>query len=328
MTALIQQPYTKVTLQSQFKRLIALLFVIAALLRIDLALHPGLWADEIFSLAMATGHSLEHPANEANPALGDYAESKDPQPASIFRRYMEHDSPPAEFGRVIRAVQLSDTSPPFYYLALNLWTRILGTSDAALRLFSTVFAIACFPLLYSLGLQLGDKTTAGAACFLFTASPLAIYYSAEGRMYALLWFLALLLTWSSLALYKRGPSPHLLSLWVASAAAGLLTHYFFAFVFGACAGWMLLHFKKGHRVHVAGLLATTTLILLPWYYQLPRTLSRWRVTGQWLQHSIAWRDAFMNAAYCFGATTPPQGLGADPGEKTLSPSAYARVSSF
>src|SRR5215813_6017914 len=132
MIALIEQSYTKLTVRSQFKLLVAVLFVIAALLRIDLALRPGLWADEVFSLAMATGHSLEHPADEANPALGDYEESRDPRPASIIRRYMEHDSPPAEFRRVIRAVQLSDTSPPFYYLALNLWTRIVGTSDAGL----------------------------------------------------------------------------------------------------------------------------------------------------------------------------------------------------
>src|SRR2546427_11726189 len=46
-----------------------LLVSAATLLRLLLALHPGLWADEVFSLAMATGHSLEHPANAANPAL-------------------------------------------------------------------------------------------------------------------------------------------------------------------------------------------------------------------------------------------------------------------
>ena len=72
-----------------------LLVLVAALLRIVLALHPGLWSDEIFSLAMATGHSLEHPANEANPALGDYVESRDPKPPSTFRRYAEHDASPA-----------------------------------------------------------------------------------------------------------------------------------------------------------------------------------------------------------------------------------------
>src|SRR5215470_7892696 len=102
---------------------------VAALLRIGLALHPGLWSDEIFSLAMATGHSLEHPAEEANQALGDYVEPLDPQPPSTFRRYMQHEESPAGPRRVMRAVLLSDTSPPLYYLILNLWSRVAGTSD-------------------------------------------------------------------------------------------------------------------------------------------------------------------------------------------------------
>ena len=38
-----------------------LLLAVAAFLRIILAFQPGIWGDEIFSLAMATGHSLEPP---------------------------------------------------------------------------------------------------------------------------------------------------------------------------------------------------------------------------------------------------------------------------
>ena len=48
-----------------------LLLLPAALIRFGLAERQGLWADEIFSLALATGHSVEHPATAANAALGD-----------------------------------------------------------------------------------------------------------------------------------------------------------------------------------------------------------------------------------------------------------------
>ena len=44
-------------------------FALTALLRIGVAGQSGLWGDEIFSLAMATGHSLEHPAAAANTTL-------------------------------------------------------------------------------------------------------------------------------------------------------------------------------------------------------------------------------------------------------------------
>ena len=47
---------------------------IATLLPIYLAGRSGLRPDELFSLAMATGHSLEHPADVANPSLGDFVQ--------------------------------------------------------------------------------------------------------------------------------------------------------------------------------------------------------------------------------------------------------------
>ena len=60
------------------------LLVAAAVFRIGLAARPGLWGDEIFSLAMATGHSLEHPAAEADTTLGDYVEAPDPLPPAVY----------------------------------------------------------------------------------------------------------------------------------------------------------------------------------------------------------------------------------------------------
>jgi len=56
------------------------LFAVAALLRIGLVTRSGLWGDEVFSLAIATGHSLEHPAAAARPELGDFVEPNHPVP--------------------------------------------------------------------------------------------------------------------------------------------------------------------------------------------------------------------------------------------------------
>ena len=160
---------------------------LATCARITLALRSGLWADEIFSLAMATGHSLEHPASAAKPALGDFNEPPSAQPPSEFRRYCQHDHPPAGPKRVIRAVFLSDTNPPLYYFLLNIWTRAAGTGDHALRLFSTFWSLVCFPLIWFMGHRIEGKKTAWVACILFAFSPAALYYSTEGRMYSMLW---------------------------------------------------------------------------------------------------------------------------------------------
>ena len=127
--------------------LLLAVFAVAALVRLGLTEWHSLWADEVFSLAIATGHSLEHPAATADPALGDFVEPEGPVHAEEFKRYLAHDDPPASPARVVRAVLLSDTNPPLYYLLLYGWTLVSGTSDVALRLFSTAWSLACLPLL-------------------------------------------------------------------------------------------------------------------------------------------------------------------------------------
>jgi hypothetical protein len=260
-----------------------IIWTAAAVLRIAIALQPGLWCDEVFSLAMATGHSLEHPAANADPARGDYVEPKDAVPAAEFRRYVAHDASPAGPARVIDAVRRSDTSPPFYYLALDWWLRAAGSSDAALRLFSTACALAALPLLWSLAREMGGTRVAVLAALLFTLAPPALYYSVEGRMYALTWLLGLGLARCSLTLARRGPRPDLLAAWVAIAAAGLLTHYFVGFVWLACVAWLWLYGPpRLRRTTLAAMACGVGVLLLPWYAGLPAALAAWRVTGTWL----------------------------------------------
>ena len=208
------------------------IFILAAGVRVSLAGRHCLWVDELFSLAIATGHSLEHPATAAKPELGDFVESEHAVPAEELSRYLKHDNPPAGIGRVLRAVLLSDTSPPFYYVCLYWWTRCLGTSDMALRLFSTTCSLACLPFIAGISDQVAGRKAALSACALFAFSPVSIFYSTEGRMYALLWLCVLAVIWASLGLRRKGGMISAI-LWVLVSAAGFLTHYFFAFVWGA-----------------------------------------------------------------------------------------------
>lgn len=271
--------------------LVVALVLAGAGLRVAAALRPGLWADEIFSLALATGHSLEHSAAKANPKLGDYVEPREAQLPAAFDRYTRHEQPPAGIRRVTRAVLLSDTNPPLYYLLLNRWTRLFGTSDAALRLFSVWWAVLTLPLLWLLGRELGSRRVAWTACLLFSVSPVAIYYSTEGRMYALVGFLAAALAWLTLQLSHRQRRPWLAALWGLVGVAGLLTHYFFAFVWLACAAWLWLYGRRIPRRRIAALAGITLLAVLPWYIEVPASLAHWRISGNWLDGELAWRHA-------------------------------------
>jgi hypothetical protein len=162
---------------------VGLLLLMMAVLQVGLALRPSLWADEIFSLAMATGHSVEHPATKARPDWGDFVESAAPVSTDELRQYVEDRPPVAGFGRVLRAVELSDTSPPLYYLLLRAWTRLTGVSDLALRSFSILCSAVCLILLSALGREIAEPRAGWIAAGLFVVAPMSLYYSTEGLMY-------------------------------------------------------------------------------------------------------------------------------------------------
>lgn len=258
------------------------LIVIMGVLQFALAQRHSLWADEFFSLAMATGHSLEHRAADAQPQLGDFVEPQTPVPAAEFRRYLQQENPPATPARVIRAVLLSDTSPPLYYLLLQGWTLIFGTSDLDLRLFSVSFSIASVPLIAALAYRIGGSRAVVASCILFAFSPLVLYYATEGRMYSLLIFLALATALVSLFLQERGCHVGYCLLWVALSAAGFLTHYFFIFPWLANVAFLLLQPGKLQRRWLLVCILATALIILPWVWAAAGTFNNWKVTQGWL----------------------------------------------
>ena len=245
-------------------------------------MHQPLWADELFSLAMTTGHSLEHSPSQAQGALGDYVEAPEPLPARDYRRYLEHERPPAGPSRIVRAILLSDTSPPFYYLLLSGWTRAVGTGDLALHLFSVACALACMPLMWLVAGRIGGRSAALVACILFAVSPQCLHYSNEGRMYSLTWLLGLGVAWLSLNIHQYGHRTSLLVPWILSSATGLLTHYFFAFGLAAFGMWLLLYPGRCRRAAVVGSALAVILVVAPWYVNLPQSLSSWRITQDWL----------------------------------------------
>jgi hypothetical protein len=271
---------------------ILLVIGLAALARIALADRQTLSVDEVFSLAMATGHSLEHPAAVADVRQGDWVELPSAVPAEHYRRYLEHEDPPAGIGRVIRSVRLSDTSPPLYYVLLHVWTRAFGTGDAALRLLSTVWALSLFPLLIYLARRVGGQPAVLPACILFAVSPTALAYSTEGRMYALVWFLTAALMVLTLEVARHGRRGTLL-LWIVTGAAGLLTHYFFLFVWFACVAWLAIDRARWRRPALWTAVLATGLIVVPWYATVPDSLGQWRVTSGWLDGTPEPRKAVM-----------------------------------
>jgi hypothetical protein len=90
----------------------------------------------------------------------------------------------------------------------------------------------------------------------------------------------LALAWLSLRLSQDG-RPLFAALWVMTGVAGLLTHYFFAFVWLASVAWLWIDRPPARR-RAVGAACATVLAVLPWYVEVPASLGRWRVSGDWL----------------------------------------------
>lgn len=88
------------------------------------------------------------------------------------------------------AYALADYQPPLYhYLALG-FTKLFGYSEIALRLPSLLSGIAVIYFVKSIGEHLGGKRVGYLAGLLAATNPLLIYYSQEGRTYAMTAMLA------------------------------------------------------------------------------------------------------------------------------------------
>ncbi len=76
---------------------------------------------------------------------------------------------------------------PLFYLLLRWWLRLAGQSEFGLRFFSVFFGVLTIPLIYNLARRLFPSLPGVAlvAALLASTSPYLVWYSQEGKMYAL-----------------------------------------------------------------------------------------------------------------------------------------------
>ena len=84
---------------------------------------------------------------------------------------------------------LADYQPPLYHLLGYLTTQVFGYSEVALRLPSLIAGVLTVYFVTKIGQEIGSKKTGFIAGLLAATNPLLIYYSQEGRTYALTTFL-------------------------------------------------------------------------------------------------------------------------------------------
>lgn len=85
----------------------------------------------------------------------------------------------------LRAALERDGAPPLYYVLLHGWIALFGDSTMAVRTLSGVISVATLPLAFLAGRQVGGRPLAWVTLLVVAASPHAIRYSTEARMYGL-----------------------------------------------------------------------------------------------------------------------------------------------
>lgn len=134
-------------------------------------------------------------------------------------------------------LSLKDCHPPLYYFILHFWISVFGYSENSTRALSFTFYCLMLPAVYALARHYLPRRSALYAVCLAACSPLALGHANNVRMYSLLGLFSALIL---LTIVKRC-SPFLIAL---VGVAGLLTQYWFAFVFAAGGVLALLFYRQ------------------------------------------------------------------------------------
>jgi len=94
----------------------------------------------------------------------------------------------------IPGILRQDGSPPLYYLVLNVWMSIFGSSEPATHILSLGFALATIPAGLWAGWSLFGRRVGWILAALMALNPYLGYYANETRMYTMVVLLGLLAT--------------------------------------------------------------------------------------------------------------------------------------
>ena len=185
----------------------------------------------------------------------------------------------------LRGALRVDGAPPLYYFLLHFWIRVFGEGDLAVRSMSGVVSVATLPAAYLAGRRVGGSRVGWFAVLLLAASPYAIRYATEARMYALIMFLVL---WGYLVVRRALEQPSFARLAVVTVIAALLLYtqywsWYLIIVVGGIvivAAWRASSIESRRAARaVAIALAIGAIAYVPWLttlsYQIGHTGTPW-----------------------------------------------------
>jgi mannosyltransferase len=176
-----------------------------------------------------------------------------------------------------------DGAPPLYYLVLNLWISLFGSSEAATHTLSLLFALAVVPAALWAGWSLFGRRTGWICAGLAAINPYLASYANESRMYTLVALLVMIVAATFLHAFVFGNRRYL-PVFVVALTLLLYTHNWGIFIVlatGAAVIPCAVIRGEGRRTMVDGALAfgLVALLYLPWVptllYQVSHNPNPW-----------------------------------------------------
>lgn len=157
----------------------------------------------------------------------------------------------------------SESTPPLYYVAAWVWVRVVGAGETGLRSLSAVVGTATVPVVYFAARSLTTLRAALLAALFVALSPILVWFSQEGRAYALFVFLSAL----SVLFFARTLARYSaldLAGWSVSSALALTAHYFAGLLVAIEAVWLIQGVRRPRALALAvAPVAVVGIALLP-----------------------------------------------------------------
>ncbi|MCB0044586.1 MAG: glycosyltransferase family 39 protein [Caldilineaceae bacterium] len=169
-----------------------------------------------------------------------------------------------------------------YFLMLRPWLRMVGSSEFALRFPSVLFGALAIPLIWQVTRRLipGQKLPPITAALFLMLNPYHLWYSQEGKMYAIITALALLAAWCWLQGMEKGGWRPWTGYWITVTLA-MYTHLLMILIIPLHLFWFVIAWPRSKR-HWRGYGLALAGLTLPY---LPMVVWQWDMLVQPVQQT-------------------------------------------
>ncbi|WP_298222175.1 glycosyltransferase family 39 protein [Flavobacterium sp.] len=242
---------------------LAIILLVSAILRFYHLDFQSVWLDEI------------HTLNEANPTFS--------------------------LTQIYNGLLISEPHPPLYFFLVHYFFILFGYTSVVLRVFSVIVGLLGIYSIYILGREIFNKKAGLYAAVLLSVNYFHIYYSQEGRMYALL-FLTTTLSFYFLVKFIKEANIKSALLYGLFSTLMIYCHFFALFAFVSQYVILLYFVFKPYQstriqffkyTAISGFM--TLLLYIPTYSLFKRTSE---MTSMWIPkptldvYTVVFKDFF------------------------------------